>query len=329
MLNSTVRDYMDARAEAAMRINPRLEGIYEDIAWQQTTQFRLVLENRKGFGPVKLMVCDILLSDDEQKIRDLFNPTNQVSILTEIVQEKEEAGKKTAGNLEIHDMPTMYRALDPSLEKIVLLIQCWIWWDLEDAVDICRFNQGSQMVMHIDKSGVPEQLAQYYAEQFRLAAQQVSPEVIIAHELAKCQDYMDRFLARRAADEGHRIIIKREPAKDSNPDMLIRAIARQYVIQDQIREKKDLDPAARQSFGKALGLSPEEVTPERVIAATERAVTEGKARLKSTMRGEASGRPYDYKQWQAERMQERFNQLKRDREPQKLNMPKQAAAAHR
>jgi len=324
-----VRDYMDARAETAIRINVRLGGIYEDIAFQQITQMRLVLAGFKGFGPVKLMVGDIFLSDDEPKIRDLFNPTNQVSLLTEIVQEKEEKSKKTAGNLEIHDMPSMYSALDPSLEKIVLLIQCWIWWDLEDAIDVVRFNQTCQRVAMIDKSGVPEAMAQWYAEQFRLAAQQVSPEVIICHELAKAVDYLQDFQIRRGAEEGYKVIIRREQTQENSPDTLIKSVARQYSVVDAVREQKAVDPNLRASYAKVLGVAPEAVTPDRVVSAAEHLINEGKSRLKAALSGQQGGRPYDYKAWQLERMQALYEQVRRGREPQKMAMPRPADAAHR
>jgi len=329
VLVNTVRDYMDARAETATRINTRLAAIYEDIAWQQTTQIRLVLSGAKGWGPTKYIVADVLLSDDEQKIRDLFNPTNQVSLLTEVVQEKDEKGTKTAGNLEVHDMPTMYKALDPSLEKIVILIQSWIWWDLEDSIDVVRFNQTCQRVAQIDKSGVPDAMAQWYAEQFRLAAQQVSPEVILCHELGKSLDYLERFRFRRAGEEGYRVIIRREQTQENSPDVLIKALGRQYSILESLREKKEVDPQTRANYAKAMGLPPEQVTPDKVMAAGERAINEGKSRLKASLTGQGSGKPYDYKQWQLERMQTLFDQVKRDREPQKLAVPKTAEAAHR
>jgi hypothetical protein len=321
VLVTTVRDYMDARAEAATRINTRLATIYEDIAWQQCNQLRLVFQSAKGFGPVKLVVADILTSDDDQKIKDLFNSTNQVSLLTEIVQQKDEKGKKTAGNLDIHDMPSMYSSLDPSLEKIIILIQSWIWWDLEDAVDLVRFNQTCQRVAQIDKTGVPEQISQFYAEQFRLAAQQVSPEVIICHELGKAQDYIERFRVRRLAEEGYRTIIRREQVQESSPDMLIKALGRQYMVIDSLKERP-LDQATRANYAKALGMAPETVTAEVVAAAAERTINDGKGRLKASLTGQSGGRLYDYKAWQLDRMQGLFEQIKNGREPQKLNVPK-------
>ncbi len=322
LLMAQIRDYIDTRALAAIRINPRLEGMYEDIAWQQMTQVRLVLAGYKAFGPVKVMVADILLSDDEKKIRDLFNPTNQVSILTEIVQMKEDKGQKTAGQLEVHDMPSFYKALDPSLEKIVLLIQSWIWWDLEDATDLVKIEQILGRILQIDQAGVPQALAAYYAEQFRVPAQHMTQDVVVGHELGCAMDTLKKIQSRRETEEGYRVIIKREAPKDASPEALIRAMGRHYMMLDALREGRGLDENMRLQFSKALGIAPHEVTPERVVPVVERALEEGRTRLRAALTGQGGGKPFDYKRWQFDQLNHKFEQVRKGRQPQKLSIPK-------
>jgi hypothetical protein len=324
LIIAQIRDYMDTRSIAATRINPRIGNIYEDIAYQQLTQMRLMLAGGKAFGPVKISVADILLSDDDKKIRDLFNPTNQVSIMTEIVEQKDEDMKeKRAGILKIHDMPTMYSALDPSLEKIILLIQCWIWWDLEDSMDLVKFDTVVQLVQHLDQAGVNEQMVQYYAEQFRMSPTQMSRDVIVAHELGRAAEMVEHFQTRRESDEGYKVIIKREDTPQNSPDQLIRALAQPYRVLDMIREHKQIDDATRTGYAKALGVAPEQLTLEQVAAMAERAIIQGKERLKTALSGQGTGgRPFDYKKWQLERMRERYETIRAGRQPQKLTSPK-------
>jgi hypothetical protein len=81
---------------------------------------RLVLAGYKAFGPVKVMVADILLSTTKRRFATFSTRPTRVSILTEIVQMKEDKGQKTPASSNVHDMPSFYKALDPSLEKIVL-----------------------------------------------------------------------------------------------------------------------------------------------------------------------------------------------------------------
>lgn len=318
-----IRDYLEARGQAATRINPKLAPLLEDIFWQQINQLRLILNSGRGFGPVKYLVADLLVSDDIQKVRALFSPTDQVSILTEVVQGQEEKkGQKTAGQLEVHDMPSMFKTLDPSLEKIITLIQSWIWWDLEDACDLVKFDQTLQRIQLVDHSGVPPQLAQYYADQFRVAPQQMTPDVVVAHELGRAEDLIQRFAQRRAEEEGYKNIVKREEMKDASPEALIRAIARQYSMLDAIHEGKPLDEATKSAYARALNLPPEQVTPDRVAQALTRAIEEGKSRLRAALTGQTGGRPFNYKEAQLEQIRQRFEQARRGRQPHKLTAPK-------
>jgi len=210
-----IRDYMDIRFAHAARVNPNIRHIYSDIKWQQLTSLRLVLESTKAWGPDRYYVADVLCEDNENRKRSLFIPTDQNSILNEIVnlKDKDEA-KRRAGQLPVRDMRSFYTALDPSLERIVELIQTWIWWDLADACDLVAFEHQAhvfQKVLNIKLEGA---ILDHYQKIFRKTAAEISHEMIIEYEFERLEAIYKRILNRRSEDHGYEMIVKRDVKED-------------------------------------------------------------------------------------------------------------------
>ena len=130
-----VRDYLENRKLQAIRINPKITGVTDDIIWVQLENLRLVLVKPKAFGGEKHRVADVLCGADETRRKSLLSPTDQNSLVTEIINRTDDQARRGA-DFAIVDMRTMFRFIDPSLENLVQLIQHWIMWDLGDAADL-------------------------------------------------------------------------------------------------------------------------------------------------------------------------------------------------
>src|SRR5690606_39820195 len=77
---------------------------------------------------------------DDAKRKALLSVSDQNSLMPEIVNRADEQTRRVA-ELAIHDMRTLFRAIDPSLENVVQLIQHWLAWDLADAADLHHFDE--------------------------------------------------------------------------------------------------------------------------------------------------------------------------------------------
>jgi hypothetical protein len=210
-----IREYMDIRFDHASRVNPHIRHIYEDIRWQQMASLRLVLESSKAWGPDRYYVADVLCEDNELRKKSLFLPTDQNSILNEIInlKEKQDTARR-AGQLPIRDMRTFYTALEPSLERVVELFQTWIWWDLPDACDLVAFEHQYQVLQKVLNIKIEGPVMDHYQRIFRKTAAEISPRMVIEYEVSRLEHIMKRIEERRSLDAGHEMIVKRDIKDD-------------------------------------------------------------------------------------------------------------------
>ncbi|HNM47090.1 MAG TPA: hypothetical protein PKH51_08740, partial [Candidatus Sumerlaeota bacterium] len=146
--------YLDMRYQQIRRVNSKVDAIWDDLTWQQLSQLRTSLSGDKAFGPQRFHVAELFLSDDQRRIRELLSVKSQNSLLGEIVEEKEKETHRTGGGLDIHDMRTLFHAIDPGLDKMIGLVQTFIWWDLEDAADLARFEKKVGIVRAFEENGI-------------------------------------------------------------------------------------------------------------------------------------------------------------------------------
>lgn len=205
-----IRDYLRMREQQAVRINSKLVGIIEDIAWVQVQNLRRLLEKPKAFGGEKYRVADVLASADDNKRKALLGTVDQNSIVSEIINRSEEQSKRVA-DLTIHDMRTLFRMIDPSLENIVQLIQHWIFWDIPDASDLHHFDEQARRLETLRTIALSEDLrGKYRGALGKTVDQPVSDEEVLGFELKRLEAVSARFMARRAEDEAYHMIIGRD-----------------------------------------------------------------------------------------------------------------------
>ncbi len=303
-----VQDYLDMRYEQVRRLNPKLESIWEDVCWQQMTSLHLSLSNDKSFGPVRCHVGETLLGDDLRKAGEFFIPTAQVNVLGEIVEEREADTARTAGILEIHDMRSMFRAIDPSLERLVTLVQTYIWWDLPDAADLARFDKKEAIIKAISRDGISPEAAAAYREPLGLV-KDPTKEQVLEYEGKILQKTVGSFNFRRGGEPGYRIIVAREHAGADDPDTLIDMLHNQKNMLKALRKGKPLDSQLAEQFARGLNCEPAEVTPELAIETLEKAVNTNRRRLCDALTGKRTGTQYDYKNRQLGRLKEHLAKL--------------------
>jgi len=263
-------DLLEKRIQQAGRVNPKVPQVSADILWHQIATMRQVIETAKGFGPIKLVVSDILCSTDEPKKRDLFNPSNQVCLLNEILPSEEESGSETrrAGQLEIRDVRTLYRALDPSLDKILTLIQTWIWWDLRDAADQLRFDMQEQRILSLHGRELDAGMVEYYRKEMGTRpGEDVTKQAVIRFELGRAREIVDRYQAARETDRGHQaIVVIQERGGSQEEDQMVIRLAKRLSAIEKVRSLNgNLDQAVKNYYSGQLGLSADRINQEAIL----------------------------------------------------------------
>lgn len=308
-----MQQYLDTRYQQLRRINQKAEAIWEDVTWQQLSSLRVTLEGEKAFGPVRFHVAETLVSDDARRIREFFSSKSQQCLLGEIVESKEGEGHKTHGAMEIHDMRTLFRSMDPHIESIVALVQTFIWWDLEDAADMARFEKKIGLIQVVEQSGLDEELTAYYREQMQVPDKPLSPEEVISHEVKALGRTVEGFRARRETDRGYQVIVARETTQVENPDLLIPALANQLNLFATLSNGSALDPGLAEQFGKAMGIPGAQVTNEKARTFLENTINGNKKRLRNALAGGGSGSPYNFKRRQLDDIERRYVEVRAGR----------------
>lgn len=210
-----MRRYMAAREQQVLRINPRLSGLISDVVWLHLEILRTVLQKGKSFGGEKYRVADILTGADEAKRRALLSTSgDQNSIMDEIIERSEDTGK--AGDQSIHDMRTLFRSIDPSLENLVQLIQHWIKWDLPDAADLHAFDEQIRRLHTLRNLQLNDEIrSRYRAALGKSQDANVTDAEIFDMELRRLDQIAARFCNRRLEDEPYELVICRGGCDDS------------------------------------------------------------------------------------------------------------------
>lgn len=303
-----MRDYMSARAQQASRINPRIAGIIDDLLWTQLENLRLLLEKQKMFGPERIRVGDILASDDDLKRKNLFSHSDQNSIIYEIVDKVEE-GKKAMAEMAIHDARSYFRALEPSLENMIQLIQHWILWDLPDASDLFHFDEQMRRLFALHSATITDELRARYRAVLRKRAEEALTDAdILRFELRRLEVTMTRFSSRRAEEDAYVIIVKREEQHYSASNQEILKISL-HVKNLDVAEKlgASVDRSVAETYAPVLHLPIEEISAAMIVDYEKKMIAESKRRLESYLHDDRSlGDPFDYKKAQARQLHERY-----------------------
>ncbi|CAN5366970.1 hypothetical protein BH09SUM1_BH09SUM1_19770 [soil metagenome] len=311
-LAAKVQYYLDIRYQQVRRINPKVETVWEDVAWQQMTSLRISLSSDKLFGPTRMNVAELLLSDDIRRRSDLFMRKSQNCLIGEIIEEKEKDSHKTSGAMEIHDMRTLCYAMDPSLETIAILVQTFIWWDLEDACDWGRYEKKAAMIAAFEENGITPEMAEYYKE-LALMDHKPTAEEAILFDCKMMKTAIESFRLRRNSERGYMMVVRREQAQAENPEMLIDALASQQNLIRSLSGGGALDPNMAQQFARAMNVDAAQLTAGQVTPFLENMIAANKKRLRAALNGTGSGAPVIVKREQLDNMDAKYAEITKNR----------------
>jgi hypothetical protein len=283
-----VQFYLDIRYAQARRFNPNLERSWDDLCAIQMSTLRSTLSSDKMFGPVRYNVAEVLVGDDQKKRQEFFLKKSQNCLLSEIVEVKESDGHKTHGAMEIHDMRTLCHAIDKPLETVVNLIQTFIWWDLEDAVDWLRVENKLRILGRLEEAGLSDELANTYRELMQ-ADHKPTMQEVLQHEARGLKSIIEVLKQRRALDGGYQIVYRREQSQTEQPDVIIDAIAGQQNLVKAVRAGQALPPQILEQIAKGLNVDVAQATPERILPFLESMIAQNRKRLKDAINGVGSG----------------------------------------
>lgn len=301
-----IMEYLAQRHAMTVRANPRLRAIWPDLEWQMVQQLRNTLENDKMWGPKRFVIGELLCGDDKGKVRDIFSPTNQASIQTEIVEKRDENKVKTSEVMEIHDFRTLYSAIDPAIATAATVMQMFIWWDLLDASECAKFQIKLERLESIE-GGQSAAWSEYYNEIMRKPEGAPSAEDMILYELNELRQTVEAFGQRRMSEPGYRIIIARHAKTgEETTDRLISAVARELVLVRQIEAGQKPDDKVREQIAKALAIEPSSMKDDHMIRYLRGLIADQKTKLHDALEAESEGEGYNFKVAQADSMKRRL-----------------------
>jgi len=312
-----LHQYLEARFEQACRINPSMRRVRDDLMWHEMATVRQVLAEGKGFGPDKFVVVDILTSFDAVKKAAMWQPSDQHSIFSEIVSEAEtEKQQAKMEGIGIRRIGDFYKAIDPSLEKAILLVQTWLWWDLGDAVDLTILDLQAERVAALRRAQMTPDLLAFYRLDMHNPTAELTGEDVVAFEVKRSRDMAQAFEGRRASEPGFQMIIKREATHSEALDSDALNLAQRLRAVEQIRRTNSVDPALRDHYAKIFQCSPEAVAADRVIAYEQEACAVVRSKMRSHADGEqALGEPYNFKLRQIELVRQKMARIEAAAKP--------------
>ncbi|MCX7718046.1 MAG: hypothetical protein N2111_06535 [Candidatus Sumerlaeaceae bacterium] len=305
-----LNDYLAIREQQTIRINPGVAGVINDMVWVQVTNLRRVMSKTKAFGPERLRVADILASDDEAKRRSLFHHADQNSIIFEIMNKAEDQHRGRVSEMPIHDMRTLFRALNPALEVLVELIQHWILWDLPDAADMYNFDEQMKRCAYVRTHDLSEAvLHQYMIPLHKRPSDTITRAEVIRFELHRLEVILNRFLTRCGEEEPYQMIIRRDelPGSAANRELLL--VAKHLMTLEHLESapSEPLEAQLIEYYAQVLNCPADQVTRKRAIDYENRVVANGKRALRELLDADRNvGEPYNYKHAQAQQRKQMF-----------------------
>jgi hypothetical protein len=302
-LARAAREYLDLRVAHLYRARPSLQGRIEDLIHQLSENLRNTVLSKRSFGPDRIPVVDILFSDDHAKRRALLQPTDQSTIVNEIVEKSEAGAAKTATTSHINSVRTLYAHLDPPLEMVVETLQTFQWLDLPDAIDAANVEAARNYLSQIIKAqGVPEPLRESFNRSInRPEAQAVELEEVMLLFFHRMQANAQKFAERRKDEPAHVVALCREPAANLNEEInaLLLACGNRLRGAAQLQAAGQLSPEQREAAARAMDTEPGEASLESVLAFEAAQLAKDKKRLADKLQAQnVGGKPFDYKRRQ-------------------------------
>lgn len=308
-----LNDLLDKRFAQARRVSPFIGRVEADMRINQVAVTRLVLESAKGFGPIRVQVCDILAGHDEIKRKALFDVVDQVCIMREIVPADEEASQeRTAGKLAIRDIKSFYSALNPDFERILTLLQTWMWWDLLDASEEYRFGTQLKVIESLKTVQIDQAFIENYRKEMGAKpGVEITRQDMIKFELGRTKDLVGAYSYRRGRDPGHEIIsvmFEREGTPEA--DAACVRLAKRIMAIDKLSAQGTLEDNVKQFYAQQIGLAADKVTSAVVLQLEEKNAKREREQLVQALETSvATGKAGNYKNMKLAEMNKKFDAM--------------------
>lgn len=309
-----VREYYDLRLAQMIRTRPALRSQMDDLTFQLMHNMSALLGGSKPFGGERYTVCWLIFGDDLVKRKALLTPTDQVTLFNEVIEKEDEKKAKTASLTAITSIRSLYSHIDPSLDKIIETLQSFLWIDLPDVFDYSVVEVASGYIGQILKTrGVPENLVPCINHSLRRGpADPVALEDALLVYYHRMKRATTAFLSRLADQKPYSILIRREPAAQTHDEIhqLIMGCAQHLANAGNVQRAGAVAPEAAQAYARMMGVAPEQVTAERVVAFEGAQLAEKKKHLAERLATSgAGGTPTDLKTTQAAEAQRKLETL--------------------
>lgn len=298
-----IDEYLTLRFAHAERVNPKIGGFVDDLKAQMLVNLREVLSKAKAWGAEKHVIADVLCGDNLTRRYEVLNTTGQYSILHEVVSSLDEH-EHGADAIRITNMRNLYEAIDPSIGTLIELAQTWIWWDLPDAVNLHAFHSQIQRLRRLAEMEITPQVVEFYRAALGLGAQEeITRDLMMAHEFRRLKRLLTEFELRRRDDLAHMEVLRRDVLDDAGVHELIRETAREIEALERLEASPEIEEQVLQDYAKKLGSDPAHVGREHVLRWQRQHVEECKNRLHTALAtGQVLGPPRNFKMQQLEQM---------------------------
>jgi hypothetical protein len=297
--------YLNLRFDYACRINPDLLGVRQELSWHQLETMRHILSGDKPIGEKRIVVADELISFHAAVKRDIFSPTNQISILAETLEAAaEDSGRGKTIAFSIRDVRGLYTYTNAKLATTMDLIQTWLWWDLPDACDRFLFDTQVDTVRRLRAIKFDDKVLAYYKNQMP-PGEKIAPQSILAFELGRLQSVIQTIENRRVEEKPNAVLIAAEEEEEADgADALILQLAQHIKAASRLEESGHVDPSLVEYYQKALACASDQVTPDRVLAFESDFIKRAKREAADSILSGGRRRYYDYKKRELDRLKE-------------------------
>lgn len=293
-----MKEFYKTRFEQVVRINPSLLTIQSDMEWRQEKQLELVLRSKKTIGVEKAVVSDILLGHDETMKRKLMAPSDQLSIFHQLIELEEEAG--TQDVVSINNLKTLYKFIDNRFENMTLMTECWLIWDLMDAVEIARMNDDITDITYMlnEEKLSPEIEAGYRREKkIDNPSIPVSLEEVLIFRYHFLHHLVEKKEYELSIEPPYRMVIRRDPQKGLTFDNQVIKYYQSLAKIHNMKKTQSVNDTDKKGYCDALGMEADEFTLELALQYENMTLESAKEGLVQIAKGATVlGPPYNLKE---------------------------------
>jgi hypothetical protein len=313
-----LNEYISIRFDHATRINPHLVHTKEDLIYHEMENVRRCLNSNKIYGPIRLMVSDVFMGDDQVKRRNLMSPSDQTSIQVELVSHVQDSKMEaTRGQIKIHDLKTYYASINPELDEMMDLLETWIWWDIYDSVEIARFEHKLGIIQYVRQGKMSDKMRVKYTMLIRPPHETeekprpASDDEVILHEHARLVEIQENWSYRRKSEWGYMFVLKRDELEAPGQGEMIRRITEKIREYNSIKSMETDHGELLDPYAAVFKIPADQVHREQVLELVQNQLIQiERDMLCQVDRDTRLGPPYNFKSQQADFLDRWMKDLK-------------------